>query len=144
MSKEKIVLSIIGIILGLSVAGGAFYIYQMTRTVDEPVVTPKLNPALQKPSPAPEKNNFLIINEPKDEQVFNKRIINIFGKTLPESTVIISTQSVDQVINPSPKGDFSLTATLEDGINIIKITAIFPNGEEVSETRTVTSTTNDF
>jgi hypothetical protein len=143
MSKEKIVFSIIAILLGLLVAGGAFYIYQVTRTINEPNAI-KNTIVEKRPTPVPQNSNFLVIQEPKDEQVFTKRILNITGKTAPDATIIVSTQSLDQVVEPSKNGDFSLTLTLDDGVNILKTTAIFNNGEEKSITRTVTSTTEDF
>lgn len=142
MGKEKIVLSIIAILLGLFVAGGAFYIYQLTRSINEPTATQPI--PTTRPTPIPKNSNFLILEDPKDEQIFSKRIINITGKTPPDATIIVSTQSTDQVVAPSKNGDFTLTHTLENGVNILKVTSIFQNGEEQSVTRAVTSTTEEF
>lgn len=141
MNKEKLVLSIVAILLGLFVAGGAFYIFQMTKQIDEPLQAP--TPTLT-PTKPQESNNLLTVNEPKDEQVFDKRIINIKGETKPDATIIVSSASTDEVIVPNQNGQFSLTHTLEDGINILKITAIFQDGTETSITRTVSSTTEEF
>ncbi len=143
MSKEKIILSFIAIILGLFVAGGAFYIYQMTRTISEPE-TQKESTVVQPTKSVSNDSNFLIVENPKDEEVFDKRLITITGKTSPGTLVIISTQSSDQVVTPNTKGDFTLTHTLEDGVNVLHVTAIFSNGEEETQTRTVTSTTEEF
>lgn len=142
MNKEKIVLSIIAILLGLFVAGGAFYIFQTASSINEPPAeTQSPTPSPTKP---PENSNLLIVEEPQDEQVFTKRIINIKGKTAKDATVIISTASIDQVVAPSANGEFTLTHTLEDGINILKVTSIFSDGTEKSITRTVSSTSEDF
>ncbi len=143
MSKEKIVLSFIAIILGLFVAGGAFYIYQMTRTISEEKPS-TVNESVKPTQPVSNNPNFLIIEDPKNEEVFNKKIITIKGKTLSDATVIVSTQGSDQVVTPNTKGEFTLTHTLEDGINLLHVTAIFKNGEEQKVTRTVTSTTEEF
>lgn len=142
MNKEKIVLSIIAILLGLFVAGGAFYIFQTASSINEPPV--ETQSPTQSPTKPPENNNLLILEEPQDEQVFTKRIINIKGKTAKDATVIISTASIDQVVTPSANGEFTLTHTLEDGINILKVTSIFSDGTEKSITRTVSSTSEDF
>ena len=143
MSKEKFVLAFVAITLGLIVAGGAFYIYQSTKVIDEPKPTQNNNTNV-KPSPVPQNENLLVVNEPKDEQVFSKTIINIKGKTTADATIVVSTESSDEIFTPSKNGDFSLTHTLQDGVNVLRIAAIFPNGEEQTVVRTVTSTTEDF
>jgi hypothetical protein len=143
MSKEKVVLSIIAIFLGLLVAGGAFYIYQITRIVNPPSKN-QLPLTVTRPTPSPQNANFLNIQNPKNEQVFNKRIISINGKTVPGSTVIISSTGNDNIVTPSAKGDFTLTETLTDGINILKITAIFPDGLEQTITRVITYSAEEF
>lgn len=143
MNKEKIILSIIAILLGLFVAGGAFYLYQMTRTIEEPDNTTQALPTAT-PTPLSAKNNFLMINEPRDEQVLTKRIVTIKGKTTTDTTIIVSSPNLDQVITPTKNGDFSVTHNLEKGVNLLKITAIFADGKEQTITRTVTSTTEEF
>jgi hypothetical protein len=143
MSKEKVVLAVIAIILGLFVAGGCFYVYQITRTVN-PSPNTQLTSVITHPTPILKNENFLNIQDPKNEQVYNKRIINVLGKTVPGSTIIISSENNDDIVMPSAKGDFTLTATLVDGVNILQITAIFPNGQEQSVTRVITYTAEEF
>jgi hypothetical protein len=141
--KEKIILSIIAAFLGLLVAGGAFYIYQMTRSFDEP----KTNIAETKqaqPTTTAQSSHFLLVENPKDEEVTDKRTITVSGKTTPGATIVVSTESSDQVVKPSASGDFTLTHTIDDGIGIVHITAIFENGEEQTVTRTVSYTTEEF
>lgn len=143
MSKEKLFLSIIAAILGLVVAGGAFYIYQLTSTVDE---SKKPNNTIISPAitNTPASSNFLVVNNPKDEEVFTKKIITISGKTNTDALILVSSEDSDQVVKPATNGDFSLTETVGDGTNLLKITAIFKNGEEQTTTRIVTSTTEEF
>ncbi len=143
MNKEKIVLSMVAILLGLFVAGGAFYIYQMTRTISDtpPPITFNSTPT---PSEIENNKNFFIIESPKEEEVFNKRIIDIKGKTVKDATLIISTATIDQVVKPNANGDFSLTHTLEDGVNILRFTAVFSDGTEEIQSRIVTSTEEEF
>lgn len=143
MSKEKIILSVIALSLGLLVAGGAFYIYQMTRVINDPVGT-EIAKTKVIPTPTPLNANYLIIDNPKEEEVLQKRIVTVSGKTSPGATIIISSETTDQVVKPATNGDFSLTHTLEDGVNIIHITAIFENGEEETQTKTVTFTSEEF
>lgn len=143
MNKEKLILSIVAILLGLFVAGGAFYIFQVTRAIDEP--QPTASPIITTtPTQLQESDKLLILDDPKDEQVFNKRIINIKGKTMPDATVIVSSSTTDEVVTPNQNGEFTLTHTLTDGVNILKVTAVFEDGSETSVTRTITSTSEEF
>jgi hypothetical protein len=141
--KEKIILSVVAAFLGLLVAGGAFYIYQMTRTVDEPQEKIVMG-AKRAPTQAPANANFIVIEKPEDEYVSDKRTVTISGKTSPGSTIIVSSETADQVVKPSDNGDFSLTQTIEDGVNLVQITAVFSNGEEKTVVKTITATTEEF
>lgn len=144
MKAEKIILSFVAVVVGLIAAGVAFYLYQMTK-----VIPPEKNQALTiksqiSPSPKPKSNNFITVENPKDETVFNNNTINISGKTIPNSTIIISTENNDLVVTPASNGDFTLNNVIGSGTNIIQITAVFPNGEEQKVIRTVTYSTETF
>lgn len=141
MKTEKIVLSFIAVAIGILVAGAAFYLYQATKTVD---LSKTKTFSLQTPTPSPKPTIILTVDTPKDEEVFDKKIITILGKTTKDATVIISTQTDDQVVTPAQNGNFSTTAVISDGQNIIEITAVLPNGEEARLTRTVTFSTETF
>lgn len=147
MSKEKIVLAIVALLLGLSVAGGGFYIYQMTRTINEEDTQPKptvIADQTKQLDQDSDNTNYITIDQPKDEGVFDKRTITISGKATPAATIIISTRASDQVIKSNQNGDFTTSLSIEEGTNLLSFTAIYPNGEEKTLTRTVTSTTEDF
>lgn len=144
MKAEKLILSLVAIIVGLIAAGIAFYLYQMTKTLPPSktqniTIKPKTTRA-----PSPNNENFLNIENPKNEEVFDKKTITISGKTTPKSNIIVSSENNDQVVMPSETGEFTLTQSIDDGTNIIQITAIFPNGEEKKVTRTVTYSTENF
>lgn len=142
MKTEKIVLSFIAVTIGILVAGVVFYLYQTTKAIN-PSKTKTVS--LQTtPAPSEKPANFLTVDSPKDEEVFDKKIVTVSGKTSPEATIIITTQTDDQVITPAQTGNFSTTATITDGQNIIEITAVLPNGEEVRLKRTVTFSTETF
>lgn len=143
MNKEKIVLSMVAILLGLFVAGGAFYIYQMTRTINDTPSPITLNPTPTS-SQIQNNKNFIVVESPKEEEVFSKRIIDIKGKTPKDATILISSATLDQVVRPNENGDFTLTHTLEDGVNILRFTAVFSDGTEQVLNRTVTSTEEEF
>lgn len=142
MKAERIILSLIAIFVGLLVAGGAFYIYQMTKQIPEDkadTITIKSHP-----TPTPRSTNFLSIDSPKDESLATSKTVTISGKTVPNSTIIVSTESSDEVVKPASTGSFSLTQTIDNDVNVISITAIFPDGTEQTVTRTVSYTTEEF
>lgn len=144
MRAEKIVLSFVAVLIGLIAAGVSFYLYQTTKTIP----SSKTEPIEIERKPTSEINtdntNLLKVESPKDEQVFDKRQIKIAGQTMQGSTLIISTEDNDEVVKPASNGDFNLTITIPSGTSLIRITAIFPDGTEKSEFRTVTFSTEDF
>lgn len=142
MKTERIILSLIALFVGLLVAGGAFYIYQMTKQIPQDktdTITIKSHP-----TPTPNSNDYLTIDSPKDEEVLDRKTITVSGKTIPNSTVIVSTESEDQVVKPTATGTFSVTATIDDGVNILSITSIFPDGTEKNVKRSISYTSEDF
>ncbi|HZE86639.1 MAG TPA: hypothetical protein VE090_00370 [Methylomirabilota bacterium] len=144
MKAERVILSFVAVIVGLVAAGIAFYLYQMTRVVpaqkDKPIaMMPK-----DSPSPTPDNANILTVESPSDQTVFDKKIITITGKTRSDATILVNSENTDQVVKPASNGNFSITQTIPDGTTLLHITAVFPNGQEQTITRTVTFSTENF
>jgi hypothetical protein len=144
MKTERIVLSIVAVLVGLLAAGGAFYLYQMTKTVPNEKTKPVTLGEQVTPTPTPDTGNYLTIDTPQDEEVSTKATITIAGKTNKEATIIVSSEDADQVVKPSGDGNFSLTMNIGSGTNLLQITAVYPNGEEKSVNKTVTYSTENF
>ena len=144
MKLEKFVLSVIGIFFGLLVAGSAFYFYQRINNhpVTKKVISDNAKPTGPTPSPTP--SFYVNIDSPKDESVTSNKTVTVSGKTIPTATIIISTDTADQVVSPSSQGDFSTTTTIGSDENKINVTAIAPSGEQVQKTLTVTYSTEEF
>jgi len=144
MKAEKIILSFVAVSVGLIAAGIAFYLYQMTKTIP-PSKTQTLSVKSQiSISPTPNAQNFLTVENPKDESVSATKTITISGKTAPRTTIIVNTENSDQVVNAAENGDFTLTMSIGNGTNVIQITAVFSDGEEKKVIRTVTYSTESF
>ena len=141
MKKERVVLAFIAAIIGLFVAGVAFYIYQSSKTINVP--NPTTSPSVKNPA---EKIQNVILNltNPPDESVINNKVVQVSGNTKPDATIIVLTELDQKVVTPSSEGDFSTTVNINSGENIIEITAIAPNGEEKTIKRTVTFSTENF
>lgn len=139
MKTEKVILSFIAVLIGLLVAGIAFYFYESSRSIS-PSQVKSISPA---PSPV-KPQLFLTLDQPTDEQVFDKKTIIVSGKTMPSATVVIVTTLGEQVVTPASNGAFSTTVTIDDGQNILDILAVDPNGEEARTTKTVSFSTESF
>lgn len=144
MKTEKIVLSFIAIMVGLLVAGIAFFIYQSTKTIP-PSKLPKIT--INTPSPTITQQPLTVtlsVDQPLDQSVVSSKSITITGKTNPDATIVVNTASDDQVATPTSTGDYSIAETLANGENEITVTAIGSNGQEISKKITVTYSTEDF
>jgi hypothetical protein len=141
MKTEKVLLSFIAVFVGLLVAGIAFYLYENTKTIPpSKIKTVSVVP----PSPTLKPSIFLELDRPKDEEVVGKKIITISGQTTSSATIVVLTENAEQILTPASNGNFSTTINIENGQNLIEITAIAPNGEKVKITRTVTFSTEEF
>ncbi|HSA83725.1 MAG TPA: hypothetical protein VLF20_02455 [Patescibacteria group bacterium] len=143
MKTERVILSFIAVIVGLIAAGAAFYFYQMTKEIPDKDKAINLVPK-SSVSPTPDSANLLTIDSPKEEEVTNKKTITVSGNTRNDATVMVSTEDVDEIIEPADNGNFSVNVSIPSGTTIIYITAIFPNGEEQTVTKTVTYSTEEF
>jgi hypothetical protein len=141
MKQERVILSFIMVLIGLLVAGAAFYFYQSTKTLPE---KSSVATDVTKATPTPAPTIFLTINQPANESVVSNKTLIISGKTSPNATVLLITDSGQEAFTPSSQGDFSTTITLDNGQNIITIEAVLGNGEIASTQRVVTYSTESF
>jgi hypothetical protein len=144
MRAEKVVLSFVAVLVGLIAAGIAFYLYQATRTVPASQTKPLAVAPTPTATQPTDEEHLLQIDNPKDESVSDKKLITISGKTVKGSTIVITTEDGDQVVKPADNGNFTTTQSIPDGTSLLYITAIFPDGSEKKETRTVTFSTESF
>ncbi|MBI3887696.1 hypothetical protein HY310_01360 [Candidatus Microgenomates bacterium] len=145
MKAEQVILSFVAVIVGLIAAGVAFYLYQMTKVVPSEQAKPATLGSQVSAAPTPTSTSVMLtIDSPKDEEVFDKKVITISGKTLQDATVIVSSEDGDQVVKPASNGSFSITQTIPDGTTLLTITAVAPSGDEKTLTKTVTFSTENF
>ena len=144
MKAEKVVLSFVAILVGLIAAGIAFYLYQATKTIPPSQTKPVAIVISPTRAPLSDNEHLLKIDSPRNEEVFDKKLITVSGKTVSGSSLVVSTEDNDQVVKPAGSGDFTLTTTIPDGTSVMHITVIFPDGTEKNESRTVTFSTENF
>ncbi len=140
MTKEKIILSIVAIFIGILAASLIFYFYQGTK-----VLSPQNQKTVSvKPVETPKPLVLLVVDEPKDENIYDTKIIKVTGKTDPDAMIVILTKNSEDVLNPTKDGDFSTTVTLDNGANLIQITAVAKNGDTNTIEKTVSYSNENF
>ena len=130
--KERIVIVFIAALLGLLLTTAGYFIYQtavsyqqQAKKEDQPLNFGSGNEQEENKTP-----EALTINSPEDEAVLDTRTIEIKGKTFAENTVVVSTNSEDVVGKPAQDGSFSITVTIDAGVNKIITRSISPEGNE--------------
>lgn len=139
--KERIVIVFIAIAIGLLVTTLLFFLYQQTKTIPQRTTN---NIVAGNSTPTPVGSSFLLIEQPQDEQLSDRRSIQVKGKTDSKNIVVVSTNQEDVVASPSTDGKFSVTIAIDTGSNKIITRSITPTGEEIVDTRTITFTTEEF
>jgi hypothetical protein len=142
MKAEKIVLSIVGLFIGLLVAGGGFFLYKFLST--SPTTNNDKVISKSVPTPTGMKTDDLKIDSPVDESVVSNRSVTVSGKTIPNATIIVSSESSDAVGKATSGGDFSMTVTIPVDTSILRITAVLPDGQTRTITETITYSTESF
>lgn len=140
MKQERVILSFVMVLIGLAVAGAAFYFYQSSKVVSSKSTAT----SIISPTPTPKPTIYLSITTPDNEIVVSNKTLSIMGKAPPEATILVITDSDQLVFKPSSQGDFTTTITLDSGLNLINIEAVSPSGEIASVKRTVTYSTESF
>ncbi len=140
MKQERVILSFIMVLIGLLVAGAAFYFYQSGKQIKSvTTITTTITP-----TPTQTPKVYLVLKSPQNQTVVADKILNILGQTSPKATVVIITDSDQQVLKPDSQGNFSTTITLANNQNLITVESILPSGEIETLERTVTFSTSNF
>ena len=141
MKKEKIILSSLAVLVGITVALLAFYFYESARKV-QPSQIEKIT--IASPSPTPSSSIFLTVISPSDQSVVDNRILTVSGKTVPGAKIVALTQTNEVGATAASDGSFSTTITLDTDENVVEIDAIASDGEVAKAQRTVTYSTESF
>lgn len=139
MKKESVIVGIFGLSLGLLVA---WAIWNFKGSVPQPEnLTLSPSPVAQVTSPtSPPIESLLTLDSPQDDTLASESSILVRGKTKPGSTVVISTNLDDYVLTVPQNGNFSQEVNLEEGENILTVTAYGPDQKEETVEKTVVYT----
>lgn len=140
--KERIVIIFIAVTLGLLATTIGFFLYESAKP-EKGAAQPTPEKSLST-TPQTDSGILLEITEPKDESLTTKRSILVKGRTDPENTLIISSNTDDVVASPTPEGDFTATITIDAGVNTLTTQAITPTGESKKDIRTISFSSEEF
>jgi len=143
--KEKIIIVFLATIIGLVLTAGIYYIYQTTQTpaIKRENTTLAAN-TVPTPSIEEETNDILSISKPNDEEIFDRRTIQVKGRTTPNSIVVVSSGQEDVVAASNDQGEFELSLEIATGVNTIITRVIGENGDAAFDERVVTYTTEEI
>ena len=143
MKKEVILAITIGFVIGLVLT---FFIYksQLGRNAGNEILSPLANnnEILTQTSPAFEKS--LKIISPIDQSISQDGKTTIVGSNSPLSWILIMGEKGEKIVQADDKGNFTTDLLLVSGENEIIITAIEPDGTQISKTLTVVYSTAEI
>lgn len=133
MKKELFISVLVGLIVGLVIVFG-FY---RTKTILTPT---NENPILEE-SPSPEASaeiiSNLVVHSPLNESIQDSGEVTIAGSTNKNEFVVILVNDEDFVTTADESGNFSISANLETGSNVIQVHSINEDGDITKEELTV-------
>lgn len=141
MKKKKFFIFLLLLIIVIVFALIGFFIYQQTKSISPKEIK---EITLEKPNPSPTAGIFISVDRPNDEEVVDERTISVSGKTNPNAKIVILTPTNEEAGVATSDGSFSTDIILDEGENVIEISAIDQNGEIAKVTRTVIYSTEDF
>lgn len=125
MRKEVVFAIIIGLVLGGIILFGFQIANQSAKEAASPATS---SGQIASPTPLPSASQSnLGLTEPLDHAVVNTSSIKISGKTLPNSTIAVESETDDALLTADENGGFTTNFKLTGGENLIRITALLPD-----------------
>ncbi len=133
LKKLLITVIMLTLIGGLSYAGWFYY----NSTVNNSPTGNLESAATGEPVTKAPTSLTLELQQPDDNLLTFESSIIISGKTTANLPVVISSQSNDVVIYSNPDGKFSTVFSLDEGVNMIKVSVFDDSGDQKSSERVV-------
>lgn len=148
MIKELFLAIVIGAILGFGLTGGYLTFRQKNQTpkiatISQPTIipTPTTTTVVTTVNNQEVVDKKITIISPEDNLLIFKDSLNIKGNTSKNSQIIINTSTQNFSGQSDQNGIFDIPITLDGGLNIIKISAIDSQGNQVDTEINVTFST---
>ena len=148
MIKELFLAIILGGILGFGFTGGYLTLRQKSQAQNQVVIieptiipTPITSQITVGGEAKDSTDKLLTITSPENNLLVSTSLLNITGSTTANSQIVINTATDNFTTQSDPEGLFDIKIELEAGLNIIKISSIDPEGNQVDTEINVTYST---
>ncbi|MFC1649767.1 hypothetical protein ACFL2C_03605, partial [Patescibacteria group bacterium] len=126
MRKEIVFAIIAGVAIGSVFAYG---VYRANKALDTPEISIFDREGGPSPTPTSVPENLpLTVSSPNEDELQTENTINIKGLASPNSFVIISAESEDQILKTENDGGFEADVELEPGLNRILVASFDESG----------------
>ena len=131
MDKEKVITLIIGLSVGLLLAGSYFVFSKRINFLGNTNTTRTIKPSTQ-PSPNNETvpNETLRVISPDDYYSTSDESITVSGTAYPKSKLVIFANAEEKIASVEADGKFNISVKLEEGENTIGIISI--DGDKIT------------
>ena len=147
MLKELFLAILIGGIIGFTLTGG---IWNLKHKKDETQLAPSPTPTTANTLPTPTTNpqelstNFLSIDQPDNQSITDEDAVIIKGESQANNTIIIVSTEQTFFIKSDKDGKFEQSVKLDGGANLIQITAIDKQYNQIDKEILITYSTAKF
>lgn len=147
MIKELFLAIIIGALLGFGVTGGYLTLHQKDQSQPPVIITSPTTIPTSVPESLDykEENNNptdkLKIDSPEDNLLVSNNSLKITGNAVANSQIVINTSTQSFMGKSDQEGLFSVPIKLDAGLNIIKISAIDSDGNQLDTELNITYST---
>lgn len=146
MIKELFLAMALGAILGLGITGGYLNLRNKNKTeskaiITQPTIIPSPTESILNPKPKEINNDQLVIDSPEDNLLVSTDTIDIVGTTINNSQIIINTATQTFIGQSNDNGNFKISVELNTGLNVIKISSIDNNGNQLDTEISITYST---
>lgn len=137
MKKELLLAILIGLTVGLVIVYGVY----RARVILTPKGQRNMIEASPTPEPSAEVLSKLVVHSPLDESIQETPNVTIAGTTNHNDFVVILVNDQDFVTTADSSGNFSISAQLEVGSNVIQVISIDEDNQSTTQELTVIYTT---
>ena len=138
MGREKVITIIIGLVVGVALAGGIFLFWNNKDTLlnfksTPPPQTPAPNIDVPSPLATP-----VMVDSPEDNLIVKERNLDVSGRGPTDAKILVVANTEEKAIKIDKYGAFKATIKLEEGENKISVIYFDQNNDPISINRTVT------
>ena len=128
VDKEKIFTIAIGLAVGILAASGYFLVTKgvpnLTKVNPIQIIQPKNKPNPSVPPTHNGKQTPLSLDLPIDNSSTQNKTATVSGQTAPNATVVIYANADQNIASAAADGKFKYQIQLENGLNVISVTAM--------------------